>query len=74
MSRLPANAVKLARKLADLEAKYGDQFRVVFEVLNELMAPPAPKRPPIGFNVRERPGTVRGRSRMNRSPPIIAPW
>jgi len=54
VSRLPANAVKLARKLADLEAKYGDQFRVVFEVLNELMAPPAPKRPPIGFNVRER--------------------
>jgi hypothetical protein len=54
VSRLPANAVKLARKLADLEAKYDDQFRVVFEVLNELMAQPEPKRLPIGFHVRER--------------------
>ena len=45
---------RLARKLADLEARYDEQFRVVFEVLNELMTPSAPKRPPIGFHVRER--------------------
>ena len=38
MTRLPATAAHLARKLADLEAKYDDQFRVVFEVLNELLA------------------------------------
>jgi hypothetical protein len=46
--------VQLAQKLAELEAKYDGQFRVVFEALNELMAPPEPKRRPIGFSVKER--------------------
>ena len=45
---------QLAKKLAGLEAKYDEQFRVVFEVLNELMAAPEPKRKPIGFSVKER--------------------
>lgn len=49
---LESHAV-LARKLADLESKYDEQFRVVFEVLNELMTPPEPKRKQIGFSVRE---------------------
>jgi hypothetical protein len=34
--------------------KDDEQFRVVFEVLNELMAAPEPKRKPIGFSVKER--------------------
>jgi len=33
---------------------FTEQFRVVFEVLNELMAAPEPKRRPIGFSVKER--------------------
>jgi len=45
---------QLTQKLAELEAKYDGQFRVVFEALNELMAPPEPKRRPIGFSVKER--------------------
>ena len=45
---------KLAQKLAELESKYDEQFRVVFEVLHELMATPEPKRKPIGFSVKER--------------------
>ena len=45
---------KLGKKLAGLESKYDEQFRVVFEVLNELMAVPEPKRKPIGFSVKER--------------------
>ena len=45
---------KLAKKLAGLEAKYDEQFRVVFEVLNELMVAPEPKRKPIGFSVKKR--------------------
>ena len=45
---------KLAKKLAGLEAKYDEQFRVVFEVLNELFAAPEPKRKPTGFSVKER--------------------
>ncbi len=43
----------LARKLAEIEKKYDEQFRVVFEVLNELMTPPEPKRKQIGFSVKE---------------------
>lgn len=50
---LDSNA-KLAGKLAELEAKYDGQFRVVFEALNELMAAPEPERKPIGFSVKER--------------------
>lgn len=48
------NHAKLAQKLAELESRYDEQFRVVFEVLNELMAAPEPKRKPIGFSVKEQ--------------------
>ena len=47
---------RLAKKLAELEAKYDGQFRIVFDALNELMTPPGPKRKQIGFNVNG-PGT-----------------
>ncbi len=40
----------LAKKLAALEAKYDDQFAIVFEAIRELMnPPPASKKKPIGF-------------------------
>jgi hypothetical protein len=39
----------LARKLATLEKKYDAQFKVVFDAIRELMAPPAGKKRPIGF-------------------------
>lgn len=39
----------LARKLAALERKYDAQFRVVFDAIRELMAPPSKPRRPIGF-------------------------
>ncbi|MCC7299920.1 MAG: ORF6N domain-containing protein [Verrucomicrobia bacterium] len=57
---LESNEV-LARKLAELESRYDEQFRVVFEAINELMIPPEPKNNPIGFHVREDSGvyTVR---------------
>jgi hypothetical protein len=44
---------QLARKLSELESKYDEQFRMVFEVLNELMKPDDPPRKRIGFGVRE---------------------
>jgi hypothetical protein len=40
---------KLAKKLAELEAKYDEQFAVVFEAIKQLMAPPEEKRKKIGF-------------------------
>ena len=40
----------LARRLNELEQKYDDQFRVVFEAIRELMAPePVPPSRRIGF-------------------------
>ena len=39
----------LARKLAILEKKYDAQFRVVFDAIRELMAPPVRQRKRIGF-------------------------
>ena len=40
----------LARKLAALEKKYDAQFKVVFDAIRELTAPPEPpKKRPIGF-------------------------
>lgn len=41
----------LARRLNELEKKYDDQFRVVFDAIRELMAP-TPEKPKerIGFH------------------------
>ena len=44
----------LASKLSELEAKYDSQFKVVFEAIRQLMAPPpSPPKPEIGFHVKE---------------------
>lgn len=48
-----ASHADLARKLDELEKKYDEQFRVVFEALRELMRTPEPPRKEIGFHVRE---------------------
>jgi len=44
----------LARKLEALEKKYDAQFKVVFDVIRQLMTPPEPKRRKIGFLVKEK--------------------
>jgi hypothetical protein len=43
----------LARKLEDLETKYDTQFKVVFDAIRALMAPPEKTRRSIGFKVEE---------------------
>jgi hypothetical protein len=40
---------ELASQLAALEKRYDSQFRVVFDAIRELMAPPAVHRRRIGF-------------------------
>ena len=57
--------VKLARRLAELKNKYDVQFRIVFEVLNELMTPPETERKQIGFSAY--PSKPEGRSRVKAS-------
>ena len=49
LRQMLASHVELARKLDALEKKYDAQFRQVFEAIRQLMAPPEPKRRPIGF-------------------------
>jgi len=43
----------LARKLAALEARYDAQFKVVFDAIRALMAPPEKARRSISFRVEE---------------------
>ena len=40
---------ELASKLAEMEKRYDAQFKVVFDAIRELMAPPAKPRKRIGF-------------------------
>ena len=39
----------LARRLDDLESRYDRQFKVVFDAIRELMAPPPGPKRKIGF-------------------------
>ena len=45
----------LANKLEALERKYDAQFKVVFDAIRQLMAPPEPKKRKIGFLAEEKP-------------------
>ena len=44
----------LAGKLATLEEKYDDQFKIDFEAIAELMSPPEKPKKKIGFDVKEK--------------------
>jgi hypothetical protein len=39
----------LARKLERMEKKYDAQFKIVFDAIRQLMAPPVSKKRRIGF-------------------------
>jgi hypothetical protein len=54
LRQLLASNNQLARRLAALEKKYDGQFKVVFDAIRQLMAPPEPKKRKIGFLVEER--------------------
>lgn len=58
LRRMLESSEELSRKLAELESRYDEQFRVVFEAIHELMIPPEPKKNPIGFHVNEESDTV----------------
>ncbi len=49
-----ASNVELARKLKQMEKKYDEQFKIVFEAIRQLMTPPAKPRKKIGFVVKEK--------------------
>lgn len=45
---------ELARKLNEMEKKYDSQFKVVFDALRALMAPPVKPKRKIGFDLKEK--------------------
>jgi len=55
LRKLLASHAGLARKLDALEKKYDAQFKIVFDAIRQLMAPPEPEPPKkrIGFLVEE---------------------
>ena len=54
LRELMATHKDLVRRLNKMEKKYDAQFRVVFDAIRELMAPPEPNKRKIGFLVKER--------------------
>jgi hypothetical protein len=44
---------ELQRKIDEMENKYDQQFRIVFDAIRELMAPPAKSRRKIGFGGKD---------------------
>ena len=50
LRRMVLTVAELARKMNDLERKYDDQFKVVFEAIRQLMIPPQSPRRRIGFH------------------------
>jgi hypothetical protein len=54
LRRMLADNKALAQRLDELERKYDAQFKVVFDALRKLIAPPDPPKRPIGFHVREK--------------------
>jgi len=59
LRQILASNTQLARKLDALEKKYDIQFKVVFDAIRQLMAPPEPKKRKIGFLVKERAARYR---------------
>ena len=71
LRQLLSSHTDLARKLANLESKYDQQFKAVFEAIRELMKPPtAAQKREIGFhiNLSERAIKPGSRTRTKVSP------
>ena len=54
LRKVLSSHVGLSRKLAALENKYDEQFKVVFDAIRALMAPSEKPRKQIGFQVKEK--------------------
>jgi hypothetical protein len=53
LRRSLADHAEFSHRLDELERKYDAQFRVVFDAIRALMAPPEKRRRSIGFRVEE---------------------
>lgn len=57
LRRILESHAELAERLEQLERKYDDQFRVVFDAIRQMMKTDVPKKERIGFKVEEEVGT-----------------
>ncbi len=55
MREMVNSRAELARKIDDMEQKYDAQFKVVFDAIRQLMAPPLTPRRQIGFHAKPEP-------------------
>lgn len=55
LRQIVASHKDLAKRLDQLEKKYDSQFKVVFDAIRELMAPPVLPKPRIGFRGKPEP-------------------
>ena len=69
LRKMLASNVALARKLAALEKKYDEQFKVVFNAIRALMAPDEKTRKQIGFQVKEHHTPYGGKRKQNKRRP-----
>ena len=51
LRQMLASNHELSLRLDELEQKYDEQFRAVFDTIRQLMAPPEPPRRRLGFPV-----------------------
>jgi len=54
LRKLLASHTELAGKLLEMEKKYDEQFKIVFEAIRQLILPPETKKKKIGFMVKEK--------------------
>jgi len=66
LRQMLASNAQLARKLEEMEMKYDERFRIVFEAIQQLMTPPERPRKKIGFEVKEPKARYGKRTRENR--------
>ena len=52
LRRMALSVEALARKVAVLESKYDDNFKLVFQAIRELMADPTESKPIHGFKAK----------------------
>ena len=65
LRQLMTTHTDFASKLTALEQKYDKQFKVVFDAIRALMAPPEKPRKKIGFVVKEKKAAYGKRTKKN---------
>ena len=67
LRKMLASHKDFKRKIAALEKKYDEQFKVVFDAIRELMRPPERPRRKIGFDIKEPLAAYGGRQKKQQA-------